>query len=364
MTRLAEQHDAVNLSQGFPDFQPPEQLVSRVTHYLDAGMNQYPPMPGVMRLREAIRDKLSAHYGATVDAESEITVTSGATEALFCAVQAIVRPGDRVIVLDPAYDSYEPAVTLAGAETVHVPLVAPSFEVDWNRLESELNDRTRLVIINSPHNPTATLLETADLDRLAALLRPYDCYVLSDEVYEHIVFDGAMHDSVLAHAELAERSVAVFSFGKTYHATGWKVGYCVAPRALTEELRRVHQYVTFSTVGPIQHALADFLAERPEHHRELPVFYQEKRDRFAGLLASTRFELLPCRGTYFQLARYDEISDLDDVAFARWLTTEHGVAVIPISVFYAEPPALKVVRFCFAKREATLIAAAQRLSGL
>jgi methionine aminotransferase len=364
MTRLAEQHDAVNLSQGFPDFQPPEQLVSRVSHYLEAGMNQYPPMPGVMRLREAIRDKLSAHYGVTVDADSEITVTSGATEALFCAVHAVVRSGDRVIVLDPAYDSYEPAITLAGAETVHVPLVAPSFDVDWDRLESALNDRTRLVIVNSPHNPTATLIGAAELERLAALLRPFDCYVLSDEVYEHIVFDGAPHSSVLAHAELAERSFAVFSFGKTYHATGWKVGYCVAPRGLTEELRRVHQYVTFATVGPIQHALADFLAERPEHHRELPAFYQEKRDRFASLLASTGFELLPCRGTYFQLARYDEVSDLDDVAFARWLTTEHGVAVIPISVFYAEPPDLRVVRFCFAKREATLLAAAERLAAL
>lgn len=364
MTRLAEQHDAVNLSQGFPDFQPPEPLVARVSHYLAAGMNQYPPMPGVMRLREAIRDKLDAHYGVTADAEGEITVTSGATEALFCAVHAVVRPGDRVIVLDPAYDCYEPAITLAGAQTVHVPLVAPGFEVDWDRLESALDDRTRLVIVNSPHNPTATLLEVADLDRLAALLRPYDCYVLSDEVYEHIVFDGAAHSSVLAHAELAERSFAVFSFGKTYHATGWKIGYCVAPRALTEELRRVHQYVTFASVGPIQHALADYLVECPEHHRDLPTFYQEKRDFFAGLLASTRFELLPCRGTYFQLARYAAISDLHDVAFARWLTTEHGVAAIPISVFYAEAPDLKVVRFCFAKREATLRAAADRLAAL
>lgn len=364
MTRLAEQHGAVNLSQGFPDFHPPRELVARVSHHLSAGMNQYAPMPGLGRLREAIRDKLHALYGVTVDADSEITVTSGATEALFCAVQALVRPGDRVIVLDPAYDSYEPAITLAGAEAVHVPLTAPDFAIDWDRLAAALDDRTRLVIINSPHNPTATLMDADDLDRLAALLRPYACYVLSDEVYEHIVFDRATHASVLAHAELAERSIAVFSFGKTYHATGWKVGYSVAPRVLTEELRRVHQYVTFATVTPIQHALADYLVEHPEHHRDLPVFYQEKRDRFVELLEPTAFELLPCRGTYFQLARYDAISDLDDVAFARWLTVEHGVAVIPISVFYAAPAEHKIVRFCFAKQEATLETAAARLTAL
>jgi methionine aminotransferase len=364
MSRLAEQHGAVNLSQGFPDFQPPEALVERVAHYLRAGMNQYPPMTGVARLREAIADKLRTHYDVRVDADTDITVTHGGTEALFCAIHAVVRPGDRVIVFDPAYDSYEPAITLAGAETVHIPLLAPEFGIDWDRLQANLDGRTRLVIINTPHNPTGSLLDDGDLDRLAELLRPYACHVLSDEVYEHIVFDGRRHASVLAHTELAERSFAVFSFGKTYHATGWKVGYCVAPRALTEELRRVHQYVTFAAVGPIQYALADYLVQQPEHYRELPAFYAAKRDLFAGLLATTRFSFTPAKGTYFQLADYSAISDLGDVEFARWLTVEHGVAVIPISVFYAQAPDLRLVRFCFAKRTQTLESAHVRLARL
>ena len=364
MSRLAEQHGAVNLSQGFPDFQPPDTLVERVTHYLRAGMNQYPPMTGVAKLREAISNKLRTHYGVHADADAQITVTHGATEALFCAIHAVVRPKDRVIVFDPAYDSYEPAITLAGAETVHVPLLAPDFGIDWDRLQSSLNDQTRLVIINSPHNPTGTLLDGDDLDRLAALLRPYGCYVLSDEVYEHIVFDGRQHATVLAHAELAERSFAVFSFGKTYHATGWKVGYCVAPRALSDEFRRVHQYVNFCAVGPIQHALADHLVDDPQHYRDLPAFYQQKRDQFNGLLATTRFEFAPAKGTYFQLADYSAISDLGDVEFARWLTIEHGVATIPISVFCEQAPDLRLVRFCFAKRTQTLQSAHARLADL
>jgi methionine aminotransferase len=364
MSRLAEQHGAVNLSQGFPDFQPPDRLVERVAHYLRAGMNQYPPMTGVAKLREAIGNKLRTHYGVHADADAQITVTHGATEALFCAIHAVVRPKDRVIVFDPAYDSYEPAITLAGAETVHVPLLAPDFCIDWDRLQSSLNDQTRLVIINSPHNPTGSLLDGDDLDRLAALLRPYGCYVLSDEVYEHIVFDGRQHATVLAHAELAERSFAVFSFGKTYHATGWKVGYCVAPRGLSDEFRRVHQYVNFCAVGPIQHALADHLADDPQHYRDLPAFYQQKRDQFNALLATTRFEFTPAKGTYFQLADYSAISDLGDVEFARWLTIEHGVATIPISVFCEQAPDLRLVRFCFAKRTQTLESAHARLANL
>lgn len=362
MSRLAEQHHAVNLSQGFPDFEPPVRLIELVGRHLAARHNQYAPMAGVPALREAIADKLRRLYDVHVDPEAEVTVTSGATEALFAAIHAVVRPGDEVVVFDPAYDSYEPAVTLAGGKTVHVPLVGPSFEIDWERLESEVSDRTRLVIVNSPHNPTGTLLDATDLDRLAALLRPYGCYVVSDEVYEHIVFDGATHVSVLAHAELAERSFAVFSFGKTYHATGWKTGYCVAPKALSTEFRRIHQYLTFAAVTPLQHALADYLVECPEHYLSLPDFYAAKRDRFVELLAGTRFELTPSRGTYFQLADYSAISDASDVEFARWLTTEHGVAVIPISVFSAEPPATRLVRFCFAKEDATLEAAAKRLA--
>ncbi len=361
MSQLADQHKAINLSQGFPDFQPPPELVARVTHYLEAGRNQYAPMIGVRELREAIAEKLRALYGVHADPETEITVTPGATEALFAAIHAVVRPGDEVIVFDPAYDSYEPAVTLAGGRTLHVPLTRPSFSIDWERLKSVLSDRTRLVIVNSPHNPSGALLTEEDLGELAALLRPYGCYLLSDEVYEHIVFDGR-HATVLAHPELKERSFAVFSFGKTYHATGWKIGYAVAPRALTEELRKIHQYLTFAAVTPLQHALADFIRERPEHYLSLPDFYREKRDLFVELLASSRFELVPARGTYFQLADYGRISSEPDTEFARRLTIEHGVAVIPISVFCAEPPpGATLVRFCFAKQEQTLRDAAARL---
>lgn len=364
MSRLAEEHGAVNLSQGFPDFEPPEGLVERIAHFFRAGKNQYPPMTGLGDLREAIAAKLRSEYSVHMDPDSEITVTSGATEALFCAVQAIVRAGDEVIVFDPAYDSYEPAVTMAGGRTVHVPLEAPDFGIDWQRLKDSLSDRTRLVILNTPHNPTGTVLRPADWDRLAALLRPYSAYVLSDEVYEHVIFDGVAHATVLAHEELAERSLAAFSFGKTYHATGWKVGYCVAPRPLTEELRRVYQYVQFATTGPIQYALAEYMREHPEHHRQLPAFYESKRDYFAGLLGTTRFAFKPAQGTYFQLADYSAISDLDDVAFARWLTTEQGVAVIPVSVFCVKALQSRLVRFCFAKQQSTLKDAVGRLSAL
>jgi methionine aminotransferase len=364
MTQLAERHRAINLAQGFPDFQPPARLQDLVGQHLRAGHNQYPPMTGVQRLREAIARKILDVYCTTVDADSQITVTSGATEALFCAVQAIVRPGDEVIVFDPAYDSYGPAVTLAGGRTTHLPLRTPAFTIDWDRLETSLTERTRLLIINSPHNPTGALIDGADLNRLAELLRPYDCFVLSDEVYEHIVYDGCAHASALAHAELAQRAFTVSSFGKTYHATGWKVGYCVAPRELAEEFRRIHQYVTFAAVAPIQHALADYLDEAPEHYRGLPAFYQAKRDHFASLLADSKFELLPARGTYFQLADYSAVADLDDVEFARWLTIEHGVATIPISVFYDAGSNGRLVRFCFAKEAQTLDAAAARLQAL
>jgi methionine transaminase len=361
MSQLAEQHGAINLSQGFPDFQPPDRLVDLVAAHLRAGRNQYAPMAGVGVLREAIAEKLKDLYAVHADPDAEITVTPGATEALFAAIHAVVRAGDEVVVLDPAYDSYEPAVALAGGRTVRVPLVPPSFSIDWSRLESVLSDRTRLVILNSPHNPSGAVLRDADLAELAAMLRPYGCYVLSDEVYEHIVFEGR-HSTVLANPELKERSFAVFSFGKTYHATGWKVGYAVAPRALTAELRKIHQYLTFAAVTPLQHALADFLRERPEHHLELPEFYRKKRDLFIELLAPSRFELVPTHGTYFQLVDYGAISRAPDTEFARRLTTQHGIAAIPISVFYEVPPAgSTLVRLCFAKQEATLRAAAEKL---
>lgn len=364
MSQLAEQHRAVNLSQGFPSFRPPAELIELVERRLSGPHHQYAPMPGSMALRTAIAAKLAALYGVTADPVTEITVTSGATEAIFDAIQAVVRRDDEVIVLDPCYDSYEPSVTLAGGRTVHVPLAQPEFGIDWQRLTSALNHRTRLMIVNTPHNPSGALLGRADLERLAQLLRPYDCYLLSDEVYEHVVFDGASHHTALAHPELAERCFAVFSFGKTYHATGWKLGYCVAPPALSAELRRVHQYVTFASTTPLQEALADYMAAHPEHALELPAFYQERRDYFAGLLAGTRFRALPAAATYFQLADYSAISNLPDVEFARWLTAEHGVATIPISVFYAEPPEARLVRFCFAKENATLDDAAERLGRL
>jgi methionine transaminase len=364
MSRLAEESRAINLSQGFPDFQPPAELIERVSFHLHAGHNQYPPMAGVDALRAAIAAMIEALYAVRVDPEQQITVTSGATEALFCAIQAVVGSGDEAVVFDPAYDSYDPGVRLAGGRCVHIPLHPPDFAIDWDRLASSLSTKTRLVIINTPTNPTGRVLTRQDLDRLAEVLRPYDCFVLSDEVYEHIVFDGRPHSTVLAHEELAARSFAVFSFGKTYHATGWKIGYCVAPSHLAAELRRVHQFVTFATTAPLQYALADCLTRYPAHYLSLSAFYQEKRDLFAELFASGRFRLLASHGTYFQLADYSAISDLGDRDFARWLTTEHKVAVIPVSAFYRVPPPVKLVRFCFAKEPGTLREAARRLSAL
>lgn len=364
MSQLAEQHRAVNLSQGFPDFQPPAGLLDLVQRGVSGRHHQYAPMPGSVALRMAIAEKLAALYGVATEPLAEITVTSGATESIFCAIQAVVQRDDEVVVFDPCYDSYEPSITLAGGRTVHVPLALPDFTIDWQRLAETLNARTRLVIVNSPHNPSGSLLQEADFDRLAELLRPFDCYVLSDEVYEHVVFDGARHATVLAQPELRERSFAVFSFGKTYHATGWKLGYCVAPPHLSAELRRVHQFVTFSSTSSLQQALAEFMTAHPEHHLQLSTFYQERRDYFAARLAATKFRARRSAGTYFQLADYTAVSSLPDVEFARWLTREHGVAVIPVSVFYREPPDVRLVRFCFAKENATLDTAAERLSRL
>ncbi len=361
MSQLSEDYDAINLSQGFPDFQPPEELLDRVSHHLAAGHNQYAPMTGVSVLRERIAEKISELYGTQPDPVEEVTVTSGATEALFCAIHAVVRSGEEVIVFDPSYDSYDPAIRLAGAVPIHIPLLPPQFEIDWDCLKQRLNERTRLVIINSPHNPTGSLLSCDDIQRLANVLRPYDTFVLSDEVYEHIVFDEQRHASVLENEELAARSFAVFSFGKTYHATGWKVGYCVAPRELSVEFRRVHQFNTFTTTTPLQYALADYLIERPEHYLGLGAFYEEKRNLFIELMDPSGFEMKPSKGTYFQLADYSKISSQPDMEFARWLTVEHRIAVIPISVFYEKPPAAQLIRFCFAKEAATLREAANRL---
>jgi len=364
MSRLAEEHRAVNLGQGFPDFEPPEALKAALARHVAAGKNQYAPMAGVPALRAGIAAELARFYGRSVDPERELTITSGATEAIFDVIAAVVRPGDEVVVLDPAYDSYEPSVLLQGGRCVHVPLLPPRFAVDWQRVADAVGPRTRLVIVNFPHNPSGAVLEPHDLDALAALLRGTDALLLSDEVYEHIVFDGRAHQSVLRHDELYARSFVVSSFGKCYHATGWKIGWITAPPALTAEVRKVHQFVTFATSTAAQHALADVLHELPAHLAELGPFYQQKRDRFRELVAGVPFELLPVSGAYFQLADYSALSDEDDVSFARRLTTEVGVAAIPLSPFYAEPPAQRLVRFCFCKKPETLELAAERLRRL
>ena len=364
MSQLALQHKAVNLGQGFPDFDGPPALRDALARHMAEGRNQYSPMTGVPRLREQIARKTEACYGRKVNADTEITVTSGATEALFAAIAAVARPGDEVVVLDPCYDSYEPAIELQGARAVHVPLVLPDFSVDWDRVRDALTPRTRMIIVNSPHNPSGAVLERADLDALAAIVRDRDVYVISDEVYEHIIFDGRAHASVLAHDELAAKSFVVSSFGKTYHCTGWKVGYCIAPAALSAEFRKVHQYLTFSTFTPAQFAFADVLESDPQHWRDLPKFYQDKRDRFRALLAGSRFALLPVAGAYFQVADYSAISDKDDLSFCEWLAKDKGVAAIPVSAFYETPPDMRLIRFCFAKTDETLVQAAERLKGV
>ena len=364
MSRLAQEHRAINLGQGFPDFDPPEPLREAVSRAMAAGCNQYAPGIGIALLREEIARKTARLYGRTLDPEREITVTSGATEALFCAIAALVRTGDEVIVFDPAYDSYEPAIELAGAQAVHLPLELPGFTVDWTRVRAAITPRTRMIITNSPHNPSGAVWSADDLEALAETVRDTDIVVLADEVYEHIVYDGALHQSVLRHPELAARSIVVSSFGKTYHCTGWKVGYAVAPAALSAEFRKVHQYVTFCTFHPAQAAFAEFLTAAPEHYLELPAFYQARRDRFRALLAPSRLKLLPVAGGYFQLVNYAAIRDVDDVAFCEWLVREAGVAAIPLTPFYAQAPGTRLIRLCFAKSDATLEAAAERLCRL
>lgn len=366
MSQLAAQYEAVNLGQGFPDFATPQRLRDKLAEALQAGHNQYAPMIGLASLREQIARKAEALYGRKVDADAEVTITSGATEAIFAAIAAVVRAGDEVVVLDPCYDSYEPAIELSGGRAVHVALTGDDFAVDWTQVKAALTPRTRMLIVNTPHNPSGAVFAAADLAALAELTRGTEICVLADEVYEHIVFDGRAHQSILRHAELAERSFVVSSFGKTYHCTGWKIGYCVAPRALTTEFRKVHQYLTFSSFAPAQHALADMLEHEPRYHLELPAFYQDKRDEFHALLDGTRLRLLPVAGAYFQLADYSAIApDKGDMEFCDWLVREKGVAAIPLSAFYrSPPPQQRLVRFCFAKNSETLQRAADRMRAL
>ena len=365
MSQLAAEHDAVNLGQGFPDFPVPQRLVDELDKAMRAGHNQYAMMTGTPALRQAIARKTERVYGVAVDADAEITVTSGATEAIFNVVHAVVRAGDEVIVLDPCYDCYEPAIDLAGARAVHVPLDAATFAPDWQRVRDAITPNTRLLMINSPHNPSGAMLSAQDMATLADLLRDTGIWLLSDEVYEHIVFDGARHESALRYPELRERAFVVSSFGKTYHCTGWKVGYCIAPPALSAEFRKVHQYNVFCTFHPAQLAFAAMLDAEPEHYLQLGAFYQDKRDRFRQQLLTTRLRPLPVPGGYFQLVDYSAVSDLDDAAFCRWLTIEHGVTAIPLSPFYDQPPAgQRLARLCFAKARATLDAAIERLQRL
>ncbi len=361
MSALAAEHGAVNLGQGFPDFDCDPALVDAVERAMRAGHNQYPPMAGLPLLRERIAAKMAALYGHAYDPGSEITVTAGATQAIITAVLALVHPGDEVIVFDPCYDSYEPSITLAGATAVHVPLGA-GFAPDFERIAAALTPRTRAILVNQPHNPSGTVWSRADLERLAALLAPTDVLVISDEVYEHMVYDGA-HVSVASIPALAARSAVISSFGKTYHVTGWKVGYVAAPAALTAEFRKVHQFNVFTVNTPMQHGLAAFMAD-PSHHLGLAAFYRRKRDLFRAGLAQTALRILPCPGTYFQCVDYSAVSELDEADFCRWLTTEVGVAAIPLAAFYADGRNQRLARFCFAKKDETLQRALERLQKL
>ena len=360
MSRLAQEHNAINLSQGFPDFDCAKELRDLVTKYINAGLNQYPPMAGVMRLRERIAEKVEALYGAQYDPEHEVTVTPGATYGIFTAIATMVRPGDEVILFEPAYDSYVPSIEVNGGVPVFVQLRYPDYSIDWQRVQQAITPKTRMILINTPNNPTASVFSGEDMRMLEGMLRGTDIVVVSDEVYEHIVFDGHQHQSVARFPGLAERSFVVSSFGKTYHVTGWKMGYVLAPRELTTEFRKVHQFNVFVTNGPLQHALAEYM-ENKDAYLSLAAFYQKKRDFFLKGVQASRFKPLPSRGTFFQNLAYDAVSDERDMDLAIRLTKERGVASIPVSVFYRQPPDHKVLRFCFAKSEETLARGAEIL---
>lgn len=360
MAKMSNDHNAINLSQGFPDFPVSQKLIDGIYHYMNIGRNQYPPMPGVPELRKNIAKKIHATYGLNVDMDEEVTVTAGAIEAINSTITAFVNIGDEVIIIDPAYDAYAPIIELNGAKTISVPLRSSDFSIDWDQVKDRVSSKTRMIIINSPHNPTGSIISRSDIDILAEITRYTNILVLSDEVYEHIVFDGEIHQSMLWIEELRQRSIVTYSFGKTFHATGWRIGYVVAPPYLTKEIRKVHQYMAFVAHTPTQLAIADYL-ENPAHYETVSDFYQPKRDFFLKLMESSRFEATPCKGTYFQLMSYKNISDRPDTEMAEWLTKKHGVASIPISVFYEDRQDNKMLRFCFAKGEETLQQAAEIL---
>lgn len=360
MSKLAADEGALNLSQGFPEFGVHPELIQLVEKHMQLQRNQYAPMQGIIELREKIAEKTELLYGVRVDPQQEINVTSGATEALFSAITAVVQPGDEVLLFEPAYDSYEPVVRLSGGTPVHLQLKYPDYHVDWNEVKDHINEKTRLLVLNSPHNPTGAILKQEDLNALAEIVANTSCLIVSDEVYEHIIFDGQRHESMLRYPELKERSFVISSFGKTFHATGWKMGYCIAPKPLMTEFQRVHQYVTFATHTPTQYAYTEFLESR-DHYLNLGAFYQEKRDLFLKAIEGSRFKPLPCEGTYFQMLDYAEISSESDMEFAKRLTCENKIASIPPSVFYHQRDDHKVLRFCFAKHEETLVKAGEIL---
>jgi len=360
MSAMALEHGALNLSQGFPGFDCAPALQELLQHY-SIGFNQYAPMAGVPALRQSLAAKTSSFYNIPVDADSEVTIVSGATEAIFAAIHCCVSPGDEVIMFDPSYDAYDPIVRLAGGIPIHIPLKASrNFAIDWSELATKITSRTRAIMVNSPHNPTGAVWSMADLDAFAEVVKGTHILLVSDEVYEHIVFDGAQHASVLLHPELRKRSFVCGSFGKTYHITGWKIGYCLAPAFLTSEFRKLHQWVTFSSATPLQYALADYLKE-PSHYLGLSDFYQKKRDLFASQFSGTKWKVLPSAGSFFQCLDYSAISTENDVDLADRLTREIKVASIPVSVFYETDPGDKILRFCFAKEDDMLVEAAKRL---
>lgn len=363
MSALAKEHNAINLSQGFPNFDCDPRLQKLVTKYMGLGQNQYAPMPGLPRLRQQIAHKVARLYQNEIDPNTEITITAGATQAIYTAISAFIRPEDQVIIIEPAYDSYRPSVELNKGMAVPYELSAPDYKIDWDHFKKLMNIRTKMIIINTPQNPSASILSAQDMEQLEKLTANTDIIVLSDEVYEHIIFDRETHESVLKYPTLYQRSMAVFSFGKTYHITGWKIGYCIGPPYLMKEFRKVHQFNVFSVNTPMQHALADFL-EFPFPYEGLSPFFQKKRNLFAEALESSRFKIIPSAGTYFQLADYSEISDLPDTEFVKQLTIEHGVAAIPVSVFYSSKKQEKVIRFCFAKTDDMLVKAGQLLQNI
>ncbi len=360
MSALANEHKAINLSQGFPNFETSEELISLVNQYMRKGMNQYAPMQGIVPLREVIAEKMEGLYGIKYSPESEITITSGGTQAIYTAIAAVIREGDEVIVLEPAYDSYIPAIEMSGGVPVFIQLKAPEYNIDWDDVKKVVNNRTKMIMINTPQNPTGAVLTATDMQELEKITSGTGIIILSDEVYEHIIFDGVRHESVCLYPKLAERSFVIFSFGKTYHTTGWKMGYCLAPENLSAEFRKVHQFMVFSANTPIQYALTDYMKKKDKYN-ELPEFYQQKRDHFNNLLAGSKFKFKPASGSYFQLLDYSEITNEKDTEFAKRMTKEAGVASIPVSVFYHEPVDNKLLRFCFAKTNETLEQAAERL---